>query len=118
MNYTTQSPSESAPIRGEASLPTRTQLYGLLSSDTRRHLLDILADTPSQRDLRELARAVVDRLDIEDSFDDAAHTVAIELHHNHLPRLENAGLIRYNYDSSRIESIHPAVSERRVGASI
>lgn len=70
-------------------------------------MLDILADGKRSLGLFELARLIAEREDGEVSDpDEAVERRVIGLHHNHLPKLEDAGLIRYDCESKRIEALH------------
>ena len=112
MNGTTEPSTGSPGTQGETSLPTESELYDLLSSDTRRQLLDVLADSTAPIGLLELAGAVTGREGVEGSDGDAVDSVVVGLHHNHLPRLEDAGLIQYDPESNRVEAIHRTMQER------
>lgn len=63
----------------------------------------MLADRRPSVDLAELAVAVADRDCAEDRPDRPAGRVAVELHHLDLPRLDDSGLIEYDWVEKRVE---------------
>ena len=81
------------------------QRYRLLASARRRLVIDILAETTEPVGLEELAEGVVTREDVAPSSDDAKERVAISLHHVHLPKLSDAGVLDYDPEKHRIEPV-------------
>jgi DNA-binding transcriptional ArsR family regulator len=67
----------------------------LLSSPARRAVLTVLARNPSTMTLADLASelAATGRNASEDAD---RHDLEVVLHHNHLPRLAEAGLVEYD----------------------
>lgn len=75
-------------------------VYGLLSDERRRASVAVLADRGDEIELSRLASAVAERIG-DESADPSAETVdrmRISLHHCHLPKLAEAGLIAYDVD--------------------
>lgn len=82
-----------------ASTPelTASEYHTLLSVDRRRLVLDILEGTASTVDLEELAAEVAAREHGSNAVDEATRQrIVISLHHNHLPCIDDAGLIDYD----------------------
>ncbi|MUV56291.1 hypothetical protein [Halogeometricum sp. CBA1124] len=86
---------------------TESDWYRLLSAERRRELLDVFDDRSGPLALDSLAAEIAtrdDELDAPDAADDAVLTrVASSLHHVHLPKLHDAGVVEYDPDSRRIE---------------
>jgi hypothetical protein len=76
----------------------------LLSSPARRAALAVLSDTASSMSLTDLASAIAG---VEtDACGDADHrNLEIVLHHNHLPRLADAGLIEYDPSANSVRPV-------------
>lgn len=91
--------------RSDVEELTESEYHELLSVERRRITLDILARSTAPVELGELAATVAARESDMDVPDGAtAERVAMDLHHTHLPRMANLGVIAYDPDSSRIES--------------
>ena len=83
---------------------TASDLHSLLAVERRRLVLDILTGTTSTVELDNLATMIAKREDGSDAADkDTIERVTIELHHNHLPRLDDAGLVSYDPDSYTVD---------------
>lgn len=78
----------------------------LFAAEQRRVVLDVLAGRSSPVDLDELVAGVAARDDDgdENAGASAPSTTAVQLHHNHLPRLDEAGLVRYDPDDRSVEA--------------
>lgn len=70
----------------------RCQLFG---AERRRVALDELAQLRAPVDLQELATAVADR-EFDSVDETAARRVAITLHHAHLPKMADLGVVEYD----------------------
>lgn len=80
---------------GSRPIERRTSARHELLADRRRRLaVDILDGRVASLDLDAVAGKIVDREDA-DPAPEAIDRVAIELHHNHLPRLDEYGLVEY-----------------------
>lgn len=88
--------------------PSLDTVFGLLANRRRRYVLYYLADEDEETVVRveEVAAQIAswEREWNATASEDAAarRTVRIDLHHNHLPRLDDAGLIEYD---ARTETI-------------
>ncbi|WP_049927472.1 DUF7344 domain-containing protein [Halopiger goleimassiliensis] len=100
---------------------TVDRVYDLLSHRRRRRLLYLLLET-DRRSVENVAHrlAVVESEDSTDAEDeDARRRLAISLHHDHLPRLEEYGIIEYDVDRRTIavadgfDEIRPFVERAR-----
>lgn len=82
---------------------TRSECCRLLASERRRTVLAVLGGRTAPVDLRDLAREISVRGD--DAMEaGTADRVAVTLHHNHLPRMDDLGLLDYDPGANRIES--------------
>lgn len=101
------SPNARAPTAdlrtGEESSEKLDAAFALLADSVRRDTLALLAESDEAVwALDSLAAAVASRRRTEDegdrSFEDAtrARSLAVELHHRHLPKLESHGVVRYD----------------------
>lgn len=89
--------SDGCEGRGELSESDR---HRLLADRRRRVLLDVLADRDGPVELTDLAATVAAR---EDGTDD--ERVAIDLHHHHLPLLDDLGVVVYDPARNRILAV-------------
>ncbi|MGQ4557177.1 DUF7344 domain-containing protein [Halobellus sp. GM3] len=93
--------SEFTSKRGGTVNLTESQRHQLLASDRRRLAIEILTERIAPVDLDALAAAISAR----EERDEAVDRVAISLHHAHLPKMDDAGVLDYNAESHRIERI-------------
>lgn len=83
---------------------SETDRHRVLAADRRRLALTVLAERSLSIDLSELAAEIAAREPGIDATDtEAIERVAITLHHNHLPTLEEKGVVHYDLRSQRIE---------------
>lgn len=91
---------------GERSptIPSADDAFDLLSDPRRRHALYYLFESDGSVELTALAEHVAasvagssDRISAED-----VETTCTSLHHSHLPRLEDAGVIERDADESTV----------------
>lgn len=82
---------------------TSSERHELLEADRRRYVLAVLSDRREPLDLTDLAVAVAQREPgvAEDDPDDV-QALATTLHHIHLPKLAEAGIVDYEPDTNRI----------------
>lgn len=84
---------------------TESKYHELLAADRRRTTLDVLTSLTAPIDLMDLADRVAAReLDLGCVDEATVERVAISLHHTHLPKMADLGVIDYDPDSSRVES--------------
>lgn len=83
-------------------LATRDR-HGLLMAERRRLALEILAGDSGSVDLEELAAGVATREEGPDADEETIERVAVALHHNHLPKMADLGVLAYDRDAHRIE---------------
>ena len=84
-------------------IPVRERVGSLAAE--RRLALDVLTERTTPVDLGELATAIVVRGEGTDaSTEAAAARVKLDLHHVHLPKLDEAGVIDYDPESCVVRS--------------
>ena len=92
-----------AVVRGAAfETDPSTDPYDVLADERRRAVLSVLADRDGPVGLSDLARAVADLTG--DDASDAVDRLRVSLHHQHLPKIADAGLIAYDLDR---KSVYP-----------
>lgn len=100
----------SGESRGTGTL-SESEYHRLLSTDRRRHALDVLLDRSAPVDLEALATAVAEREDgLTASDEETIERVMTTLHHVHLPMMDEYDVIAYNVDECHVGSC-PAQSE-------
>jgi len=84
---------------------TDKQRHDLLASTRRRLVIDILRDGSAPINLTELAAETVrreqDRMGAVEQ--EQIDRIAVELHHSHLPKMDDMGVLVYDSDASRVE---------------
>ena len=89
---------------------SQSDVHRLIASERRRNLLHLLEDQQTPLDLEELALLVTKHEDgIGRTEPTDVDQVAITLHHHHLPKLEEFGLIDYDH---RAKWIRPTGSSQ------
>jgi hypothetical protein len=78
---------------------SETDRHRLLSSERRRVTLEVLAAAPIPIDVRELAAAVAVR---ESDGTGDVDRVATALHHCHLPKMRDMGILDYDPETTRV----------------
>jgi acyl-coenzyme A thioesterase PaaI-like protein len=93
----TMSQSFQAEIDHETIELDESDRHLLLSVERRREALDIITNGPTMFSLNDLAVAVAER-EASESVppDELVERVAITLHHNHLPKMEEFGVVDYD----------------------
>ncbi|NKE36506.1 hypothetical protein GWG54_11865 [Natronococcus sp. JC468] len=85
---------------------TRTDRFGAdrgrCTDERRRLTLEVLASRADSLGLEELAAAVTRRAGLDGSA--TVERVALELHHGHLPRLADRGVLDYDPNRRRVEA--------------
>lgn len=95
--------SEGAAALFDRAGLSQSERSRLLASERRQTALSVLAETRCPIDLDELAAAVATHeIDSGDPTSDRVATIATALHHNHLPRMADMGVLSYDADSERV----------------
>ncbi|MFC7068640.1 DUF7344 domain-containing protein [Halobaculum lipolyticum] len=87
---------DTPPERGNGADLTDSELYALLASDRRRAVMAVVENRCRSLGLEQLAANVAEALEGEEFDPGALRSLAIELHHVHLPKLSDAGLLDYD----------------------
>lgn len=108
--------SNDSGITNVASL-TQNELFDLLSSDTRRQLVNIFEDHSGPHKLQDLAVQIAK---FEDDGGDTSeiHRMKVNLYHNHLPKMDSLDLINFDHESNRVEVISEDLLEQRLSELI
>lgn len=88
-------------VEGRIEEVSSGEYYELITSDRRRATLEILVDRSEPMDLSDLAECVAEH---EKEADEAATTkrTMIALHHIHLPKLADMGIVDYDSVAQRV----------------
>lgn len=82
---------------------TETERHTLLRDERRRLALDVLAEQPATVDLSTVAAEVAAREDGCDASDDeTVHQIEVALHHTHLPKMDEMGVLAYKPQTQHI----------------
>ncbi|WP_459193122.1 DUF7344 domain-containing protein [Halosimplex sp. J119] len=85
---------------------TTEERFDLLADERRRRALAALAERSAPIDLEPLAEAVADReTDGTAPSADEIERVAVSLHHVHLPRAADLGVLEYDAEETRVEHV-------------
>lgn len=93
-----------APWHGDAA--DRTRVFDLLAHEYRRHAIAYLATCEEPVPVTELAAEVATRTAGRPRTaipTREIRTKTIELHHNHVPKLADAGVVEYDRECSLVE---------------
>jgi len=82
---------------------SESERYRLLASERRRAVLDVLSGRCCPMDLEDLAREVADREGNAIADEDPVAEVVTSLHHCHLAKLADHGVVDYDHDTGRVE---------------
>jgi len=89
---------------------TENEYHELLMAEPRRMALDILTNTTTPVDLKDLSAMIAAREnDVEVADEETAERVACHLHHSHLPKMADLGVIDYNPDAPALSRVSDAV---------
>lgn len=100
----TQTPATTAVEQYDSDELTASERHDLLSSDRRRLVLDALGERSDPIGLEELSSAVAQwEAGTEDVDAEAEKRVRIDLHHVHLPKLSDHGVLSYDPDAHLVE---------------
>lgn len=79
------------------------EYYRLLSDERRRTVLRALTDVERPIAVGELAREVAERETDGGASVSAVRGVETDLHHVHLPMLDDHGIVEYDWQANRVE---------------
>lgn len=88
------------PTDGTLEHSDKSLVYDALSSSRRRDVVRLLDDADTALSLRDLAEAVAEREG--DADDERIKRVQASLYHVHVPKLADAGIVRYRQESDRV----------------
>lgn len=97
------------------ALTGSTELFGVLSDVTRRRTLSVLHDRDDPMTIAELATRIVAREEdkpFSAVSDDECAPLAIRLHHVHLPKLADHGLLAYDAATHTVTPRNQFADER------
>lgn len=103
-NFTISPSGQDGPDPRQSAYSDR---YDLLADEQRRRVVAALDRVSTPTGIEALAASVVAGAedDPEDVPDDRVERLAIELHHRHLPKLADAGLVAYDAEAHQVESV-------------
>jgi hypothetical protein len=108
-----QSSNDRADEQLAATGLSDTERHDLLASDRRRTVLAALDDRATPVELTALAAAVARReADTTGVGEDRLRRVTVALHHVHLPKLDDFGVVAYDPDARRVERVESAADAR------
>lgn len=81
---------------------TESERHKLLTKQRRRLALDILADQSTPVTLVELAEKIAGREHDSAADEDSVKRIRTSLHHVHLPKMNELGIISYDGESNTI----------------
>ncbi|WP_232701265.1 DUF7344 domain-containing protein [Halobacterium wangiae] len=100
-----QIPSEQTSEWSGAAELTESARHRLLAAPERRIVLELLAERTAPVDLGELATSVAQQArDDPAPAPELADRTKTRLHHAHLPKLDEAGVIDYDPEANRVEA--------------
>lgn len=82
---------------------TTDELLALLADSCRRRVLEVLLD--ANPDGRLTLEELSTRVDDETVGDETLCALTVALHHRHLPKLAEAGLVEYDPDTRTVEPV-------------
>lgn len=106
---TTKTPTKTTYDPSTADL-TATDIFSVLAADRRRNILHYLAQRPGSVPLGELAEQVAVWED--DPTYDQYERILTSFHHQHLPKLVEAGLVEYDVEQETV-TVQPAIDDIR-----
>ena len=97
---------ETASRSTAPAAPTPTTLFELLANDRRRYVLHYLSQMIGAVSLDDLIEQVARWED--DPTRDRRERILTDLHHTHLPKLTDAGVVRYDLEQETVELLATA----------
>lgn len=94
--------------------PRRNEMFGLLTHSYRRYVLYYLTNESGTVDITSLSTAISNwGSDLEPiGRNEDRSDIELALHHTHLPKLADAGIILYDTTSRRVELSEAAWGDR------
>lgn len=85
---------------------SETDRHRLLASEGRRAIFDFLEERPLPIELEEMAAKLAENgIETETLERETVEQVAISLHHTHLPKMNDFGVIDYDPAAGRVEAV-------------
>lgn len=96
--------------------PSVSALYDALAHPSRRTVIDILSYDGGSLALADVAREIAAREDApaadDGGIDDSAEEIHVDLYHRHIGKLERAGVVEYDPESSVVRfTDHPRLAK-------
>lgn len=108
----TLSSSESPGEASDTAAITEADRHWILTSERRRTLLEVLEDRSAPVGVEALAAAIGEaELGVEALEPETVERIAITLHHNHLPKLDDAGVVEYDTTSNHVSFFQDRLSD-------
>ena len=100
----------------------RETVFDLLSNALRRDVLAVVCGRDSPADLDEIAETVASDTESTESRGSALDSVRVALHHVHLPKLDEVGVVSYDPEAKtvtpeRTEMVAPYAAATSTGRS-
>lgn len=97
--------SKSQPIKSVEStaILSENERHTLLASEQRRQAIAVLSFADAPVDLDDLTHAVATRGEQSDD-EESIERIKITLHHIHLPKMEDFGVLEYDTEGNVVES--------------
>lgn len=96
--------SRSTEAVTEETKRTMTIYHRILADEKRRIVIEVLNEQPAIS-LDGLAEEIASRTG------ESAETVKIPLHHNHVPLLDDVGVLDYERDRGRVTAVPPVLDD-------
>lgn len=97
------SPEDVTATYGETTDLSEGERHRLLRAERRRVTLEVLTDWSAPVDVEDLAAAVAER-EADGADESTVRRVTVSLHHLHLPKMAEAGVVDYDPGAARVES--------------
>lgn len=111
----TANPARTGRTNGARKGATADDVFDALGASRRRNALAVLSDR-GRMDVQALATAVARaEADGEGVGDDRVETVHVTLHHVHLPKLSDVGMVTYDYEEGVVAPTVTDLDVSRLG---
>lgn len=102
----TRNTAEASELSTENRTLPPTVLFELLANDDRRDVLRYLSQTAGATSIEDIAATVARWR--SDRTESRTEELRIALHHIHLPKLVDEGVVRYDPETRTVERLGPA----------